>query len=177
MPALQRSRRCGKTSHGAGSQVARRARTHVRELWPPGDAMTAGEVSCRGDLNRRPGDVLAVQLLVAQTAVEDAHQSIGDDPQRLIVSLLSGTLEVVVAPGSGRRGDGGEGPSLAGISQPVVADEPRQHHLGPAGSLGDGRGAGVVLARLTIVVAVRIVSELGQCPGAEDGSKSWQTEV
>src|SRR5437879_11449762 len=132
--------------------------------------------SC-GGLHRRPCDVLLVQLAVAQAAVENADQPVGKYPQRFLVSLLPGTLKVVVASGSRRGREGGEGPPLAGIGQPVVANEPGQHHLGPARGLGDGRGAGVVFACPTIVVAVRIISELGEYPGAEDWSKSWQTEV
>ena len=104
-------------------------------------------------------------LTVAQAAVEDANQTVGQDPQRFLVALVSGTLSVVVAPGAGRGRDGGEGPPLAGVGQPLVANEPGQHHPGPARGLGDGRGASVVLARLTILVAVRIVTELRQCPG------------
>jgi hypothetical protein len=109
--------------------------------------------------------------------VEDTNQTVGQDPQRFLVALVPGTLSVVVAPGARRGRDGGEGPPLAGVGQPLVANEPGQHHPGPARGLGDGRGASVVLARLTILVTVRIVTELRQCPGAEDRRKSWQTEV
>src|SRR5215469_16006446 len=138
---------------------------------PPGRALR------RGGLRRRPGDVFSVELAVAQAAVEDADQPVGQYPQRLLVALFVGALEVVVASGARRRRDRREGPQLAHVREPVVANEPGQHHPAPARGLRDGRGASVVLTRPTILVAVRIVTELRQCPGAEDRRKSWQTEV
>src|ERR1700737_2515968 len=91
----------------------------------------AGAGSC-GCLQRRPRDVLPIQLAVSEAAVEDADQPVGQYSQRFFVILFPVTLKVVVAPGAGRGGEGGEGPALAGIGQPVVANESSQHHLGPA---------------------------------------------
>src|SRR5262245_52847144 len=76
--------------------------------------------SCRDGLHLWPGDILAVRLAVPQAAVEDADQTVGQDPQRFLMPLLAGAQGVVVAAGAGRSGEGAEGPALAGIGQPVV---------------------------------------------------------
>ena len=93
-------------------------RSEMRRKWLAGGYPQECSESCRGGLRRRPGDVLAVQLVVTQAAVEDASQAVGQDPQRLLVALLPVTSSVVVASGARRGGDRREGPPLARIGSP-----------------------------------------------------------
>src|ERR1019366_1552162 len=60
---------------------------------------------------------------------------------------------------------------------PVVADEPGGDDLPLSGGTGDGAGAGVVLAGLAAGVAVRVVAEFAEDPGAEDGSQAGLGQV
>src|SRR5918996_692058 len=68
-----------------------------------------------------------------------------------------------------------EGPPIAEVAQMMVAFEPSEHGLPLAGCDGDGRSAGVAATRPGIPIAVRVISELSERPGAEDDAKSGKT--
>ena len=63
------------------------------------------------------------------------------------------------------------------IGKPTVAGVAGEHDPAGAGGAGDRGGAGVVLAALGVGEAVRVVTELGQNPGAENGAEPGLTEV
>jgi hypothetical protein len=56
------------------------------------------------DVDRaRPGNLLAVGLMVVKTAMEDAHQPVGQSPKRLVMAFASESELVVVMPRPGER--------------------------------------------------------------------------
>jgi len=92
-----------------------------------------------------------------------------------VVGLALAAVGVVVAAGSGGGVEGGERPPVAGIEQPPVPRDARQHdESGPRGT-GDRRGSRVAAPGPSIDVAGRVVPELREDPGAEDGAESGKT--
>lgn len=85
--------------------------------------------SCRSELVQRPGDVLAVRLTVAQAPVEDANQTVGQDPQRFLVvccsrnavSRLTGCVTADRLGASGRKGGGERRSALERNREPSKA--------------------------------------------------------
>lgn len=58
-----------------------------------------------------------------------------------MVGVATNSELVIVAPGSRRSGERGEGPQVAVIGQPVVAGDASQDQVAGAGGFGDGCGA------------------------------------
>src|SRR5580704_17308461 len=90
-----------------------------------------------------------------------------------------GGVLVAVSPLLGVEGpcafgdaQGGEGLAVEGVVEAGVVDEPGGYELPLAGGAGDGAGRGVVPAGLPVAVAVRVVAELCEHPGAEDAAQS-----
>ena len=119
----------------------------------------------------RPGGCLVVEGAGFQAAVQDADEPVGELAQRRAVAGPAGAELVVVGAGAGRGGEGGEGLPVEGVAEPVVVHVAGQDGLLLAGLAGDRAGGGVVLAGLRGGVAVRVVAELAEHPGAEDGPR------
>src|SRR6266511_3990501 len=96
----------------------------------------------------RPGGRLVVGCAGFEASVEDADESVGELAQGGVVAGAAGAL-------------------------PVVVHEPGRDGLLLPGRTGDRAGRGVVLAGLGRHVAGMVVTELGEHPGAEDGTQSW----
>ena len=88
------------------------------------------------------------------------------------VAGAAGPLGVVVGAGAGGGLQGGEGLAVEGVAEPVVVHVPGHDGFLLPGLAGDRAGGGVVLAGLRRGVAVRVVAELCQHPGAEDRSQA-----
>src|ERR1700734_2094027 len=112
--------------------------------------------------------------MALQTAVEDADQPVAEGPEGSVMGVTSRTSSVVEGSGAWRGVSGSEGPHVNRIGQAAVAGVTGEDHPLGARRPGDGRRAGVILARLGGAVAVRFITELAQHPGAEDGPQSWQ---
>src|SRR5882757_3895455 len=93
------------------------------------------------------------------------------------MQVAGGTALVVERAGAGALLQGAEGPLVEGVVEAAVADVARQHGAFSARRDGQWGGSGVVLATLGGGVAVRVVPELTEHPGAEDDTKSWQGAV
>src|SRR5271165_6005647 len=134
----------------------------------PGAEMSSGElVFVVG-----PGGFLVVEGAGLQTSVQDADEPVGDLAQGGVVLGTAGAFGVVEGPGAGRGAEGGEGLGHECVGEPVVADEPGHDGFLLARGAGEGAGGGVVLAGFAGGVAVRVVAELAEDPGAEDGSQA-----
>jgi hypothetical protein len=48
-----------------------------------------------------PGDVLVVEAVFAEAAVEDADEAVGQDPERSIVGFAFGPVFIVEGSGAG----------------------------------------------------------------------------
>src|SRR6185312_13215657 len=116
-----------------------------------------------------PGRVLVIDGAGLEAAVQDAYQTVGQPPERVVVLESFGALLVVERAGPGRGKHRRERPGHERVDEPVVADEPGSDDLLLARGAGDGAGTRVVLAGLGGFVAVRVVAELCEHPGAEDG--------
>src|SRR5271169_5642356 len=116
----------------------------------------------------RPGGCLVVEGAGLEASVEDADEPVGDLAQGSVVLGAAGALGVVEGAGAGRAAQRGQGLGHERVGEPVVADEPGGDDLPLSGGTGDGAGAGVVLAGLAAGVAVRVVAEFAEDPGAED---------
>src|SRR5258708_8412942 len=125
----------------------------------------------------RPGGCLVVEGAGFEAAVQDADEPAGELAEGGVVFHASGTLGVVEGPGAGRGAQGGEGLGHQRVDEPVVADEPGGNGLLLARRAGERGSAGVVLAGLAAVVAVRVVAELAQYPGAENRSQAGLGQV
>src|SRR6266404_6144799 len=82
----------------------------------------------------------------------------------------AGAVGVVEGAGAGRGVQGREGLRVERVDEPVVVDEPGGDDLLLPGRAGDRAGGGVVPAGLAVGVAVRVVAELAEHPGAQDGA-------
>src|SRR5262249_45323451 len=74
--------------------------------------------------------------------------------------------EVVAGASAGRGVGRGEGLGAEGVGEPVVAGEPGGNDLLLPRRPGDGGCGGVALAAFRVGVAVRVVAELAEHPGA-----------
>src|SRR5215207_4562400 len=83
----------------------------------------------------------------------------------------------VVAAGTGRALERAERPLVQRVAESAVAGVAGEHHPAGAGGTSDRGCAGVVLAALGVGEPVRVVAELGQNPGAEDGAEPGLAEV
>jgi hypothetical protein len=63
------------------------------------------------------------------------------------------------------------------VRVPVVVDVAREDDLLLAGLAGDRAGPGVVAARSAVGVAVLVIAELAEHPGAEHGAEAGLAEV
>src|SRR5204862_2561858 len=95
---------------------------------------------------------------------------VGQTAECVVMFDSLGALLVVEGPGAGRGAEGREGLGVERADEPVVVDEPGGDDLFLPGRAGDGAGGGVVPAGLAVRVAVRVVAELCEHPGAEDGA-------
>src|SRR5437867_11552688 len=120
-------RPCGRPTRLAQSPNRARKTSHERKM------------SSSNDDRGRPRDLLPVGLPVIKTAMQDADEAVCERPQGLVMALAPAPELVIVAPRTGRMGDGAEGPPKAGIRQPSVAGDSRQHRSSSARHLGDGR--------------------------------------
>src|SRR5713226_239391 len=93
------------------------------------------------------------------------------------MSLAAGAKGIVSAPGAFGASESRECPQVAGVGEPAVARYPSENDLASTRGLGDGRGAGIVLAGLRIQESSSVITEFGHSPGAEDKTESRQTEV
>jgi hypothetical protein len=100
--------------------------------------------------------------------VQDADESVRELAQRGVVTGTAGPLPVVVGACAGRSQQGVERLRDEGVDESVVVHEAGQGDLLLAGRAGDRGGAGVVLAGLGAGIAVGVVAELCEHPGAED---------
>ena len=119
-----------------------------------------------------PGGGLVVEGAGFEAAVQDAGEPVGEVAQRGAVAGPAGALGVVAGAGAGRGAEGGEGLAVEGVAEPVVVHVPGHHGFLLPGLAGDRAGGRVVLAGLRRGVAMRVVAELGQHPGAEDRSQA-----
>src|SRR6266581_3510566 len=131
-----------------------------------------------GNLHKsRPCDVLAVGLAFDEAAVQDAHQTIGQSAQSLMVGLAAGAQDVVSMPCAFGASERGERPLIAGVGEPAVPGNPGEYDLASARGPRDRRGTRIALASLRMQKSGPVVTELGHSPGAEDNTESRQTEV
>src|SRR5580692_10445454 len=116
-----------------------------------------------------PRDHFVVGDLMGEAAVEHADQAVAEGAEGLVMPLPASSAGVVVGPGSGGGIERCESPQIDGVGQASVADVAGQDGFLSARRPGDGRRAGVILATLRGGIAVRLVAELAEHPGAEDG--------
>ena len=67
-----------------------------------------------------PGDGFIVGDVVDEASVEDPDEAVAKGSKGLVVGVSGGASGVVVAPGSGRRGQGREGPQVDGVGHALV---------------------------------------------------------
>ena len=67
-----------------------------------------------------PGVPLAVAAVVAQAAVQDADQTVGQCSEGLVVGGAAAAQLVVVGPSAWGTGQGAEGPEVAGVGQALL---------------------------------------------------------
>src|SRR5579859_2059877 len=139
----------------------------------PGAEVSSGELG----FVVGPGGCLVVEGAGFEASVEDADEPVGDFAQGGVVAGAAGAFGVVEGPGAGRGVQGGEGLGHERVSEPVVADEPGGDGLPLPRRAGERGGGGVVLAGLAAGVAVRVVAELAEDPGAEDESQAGLGQV
>src|SRR3954454_22888442 len=99
-----------------------------------------------------PGGGLVIAAVVAQAAVQDADEPVGQGSQGLVVGGAAGALSVVVVTGAGRDAQCGEGLVVEGVGEASVAGVAGQHDPPGSGGAGDRGHAGVVLAGLGVGV-------------------------
>ena len=80
-----------------------------------------------GDLAVRPGGVLAVGVVVAEAAVQDADESVAQCTQGLVVQVAGGAVVVVEGACSRTGGERAEGPVVEGVVEAPVADVAGQY--------------------------------------------------
>jgi hypothetical protein len=117
-----------------------------------------------------PGGCLVVEGAGLQASVQDADEPVRQSAERVVVLDPPGAELVVEGTGAGRGVQGREGLGVERVDEPVVAGEPGGDDLLLPGRAGEGAGGGVVPAGLAVGVAVRVVAELCEHPGAEDGA-------
>src|ERR1039457_2360104 len=139
--------------------------------------MSSCEVGWRDFFLGGPGGCLVVDGAGLEASVQDADEPVGELAEGGGVLCGAGAFGVVEGPGAGRGGQGGEGLGHQRVGEPVVADEPGGDDLLLSRRAGDRGGGGVVLAGLAAGVAVRVVAELAEDPGAEDGSQAGLGQV
>lgn len=64
--------------------------------------------------------------------MEDAHESVGEGAQRLVMGLGAGSQLLVVAACAGGVGERGEGAEVAGVGEPSVPCHPGEDHFSSA---------------------------------------------
>ena len=101
-----------------------------------------------------------------------------DPPIRQLPGGLAMGLVALAArrsrPSRPATDDRTEGPLVESAGQALVAAVASEHYFGFARGFGHRRRAGVVLARLGVGVAVRVIPELAQHPGAQDRPHPWK---
>jgi hypothetical protein len=75
-----------------------------------------------------PGEVLVVEGVALQTAVEDADEPVGEGAEGLVVGGAVVTLSVVEAAGARSGSEGGIGLEEQGVAEPSVPGVAGQHH-------------------------------------------------
>src|SRR2546430_3752897 len=125
----------------------------------------------------RPSGGLVIEGAGLQASGQDADEPVGELAEGGVVLGAAGALGVVQGAGAGRGAEGGEGLGHQRVDEPVVADEPRGNDLLLPRGTGDRGGGGVVLAGLAADIPVRVVAELAEDPGAEDGSQTRLGQV
>src|SRR5260370_41767286 len=105
-----------------------------------------------------------------KTPVQNADKPVPESPECVIMFESLGDLLVVEGSGARRPRQSAERLGVRRIDKPVIMHEPGGDDLLLARCPGDRAGGGVVLAGLGVVVAVRVVAELAEHPGAEDGA-------
>src|SRR5205823_11342310 len=115
-----------------------------------------------------PGGGLVVGRAGFEASMEDADESVGELAPGGVVAGATGALPVVVGPGARRVVQRRERLGHQRVDEPVVVHEPGRDSLLLAGGAGDRAGPGVVLAGLRRGVALVVVTEFGEHPGAED---------
>src|SRR6202167_113188 len=118
----------------------------------------------------RPGGGLVVGRAGLEASVQDADEPVRQPAQCVIVFDAAGAKLVVEGAGAGRSLRRRESPGHERVDEPAVVDEPGRDNLLLARGAGDRAGRGVVLAGLRVGVPVRVVAELAEYPGAEDGT-------
>src|SRR5258708_31071968 len=113
-----------------------------------------------------PGGGLVVAGACLQASVQDAGEPAGEPAKGVVVFDPTGAQLVVERAGAGRDPERGEGLDHQGVDEPVVAHEPGRDDLLLARGAGDRAGAGVIPAGLGAGIAVRVVAELPEPPGA-----------
>ena len=93
------------------------------------------------------------------------------------MGVPGGAVGVVEGSSAGAVRDRAERPLVDRVVETAVAHVTGQHCPFLARRDGQWGGSGVVLARLSGGVAVRVVPELTEHPGAEYDTKSWQGAV
>src|SRR5207244_6658001 len=82
---------------------------------------TSGSRGLRVNEVMRPGGRLVVMRSCDEASVEDADPTVGEMPDRGVVSLAAGTERVVVRACTGRRVQRAERPPIAAIGESLVA--------------------------------------------------------
>ena len=118
-----------------------------------------------------PGGVFVVEPAGLEAAVQDPDEPVAELPQRGVVAAAASADGVGVDPRAGAGGQRAERLLVRGVGEAVVTGVTGQYDLLLARGAGDRGGAGVVLASSGVVVAVRVVAELTEHPGAEDLSQ------
>jgi len=65
--------------------------------------------------------VFVVEAVLAEAAVEDSDEAVGEGSEGTVVGVAGGFALVVEGAGAGAGGEGGEGPQVAGVCEPPVA--------------------------------------------------------
>src|SRR5208283_4200181 len=74
-----------------------------------------------------PGFVFVVLGAVTYAAVQDAHESVAEGAQGLVVEVAGGAALVVESAGTGAAREGAEGPLVDGVVEATVADVAGEH--------------------------------------------------
>jgi hypothetical protein len=67
-----------------------------------------------------PGRLLVVEDAVTEAAMQEADEAVGEGAQGAVVCVAGLPSAVVEGSGAGARGEGGEGPQVAGVGEAAV---------------------------------------------------------
>src|ERR1700694_471802 len=132
--------------------------------------------SGNGDWNG-PSHLLGVVSAMAKAAMKDADPAIAERSESLVVGLSSRAQDPVVLVGAGGAIQRRERPAVASVGELTVAGVASKNHMSGARRFGNRSHPRIRPATFSIYVAVRVVPELTDNPGAEDKTEPWQAEV